>query len=112
MDAGEECGESRIIGPVRRIVAVGQGRNTPRRQQYAESGSRRGWNKSVYYPVFVLGKEFFEYISQPENPNHPGHQAGRAVRHLGAHVDGIWAHRNVIEKDRAEPTLRGVEADW
>ena len=99
VDSVKELDETRVVLPVAGIVAVGQGRDAPRRKQRADRWARCERDEPVDHPVLILRKESLERVPKPEPPGDPGHQAGRTIGHPGAHIDRVRAHRNVVEQD-------------
>jgi hypothetical protein len=95
----KEVDETRVLPPVARIVAVGQGRDAPRRKQHADRWARCERDEPVNHAVLILRKESLKRVSKPEPRGDPSHQARRTIRHPGAHIYRVWAHRKVVEED-------------
>ena len=88
VDSVKEVDEARVILPVAGIVAMGQGRDAPRRKQRADRWARCERDEPVDHP-YSSSEESLKSIPKPEPPGDPGHQAGRTIRHPGAHIDRV-----------------------
>ena len=84
----KEVDETRVLVPAARIVAVGQGRDAPRRKQHADRWARCQRDEPVDHPVLILRKKSLERVPQSEPRGDTGHQASRTVGHPGTHIDG------------------------